>query len=201
MSARVRWWDVAFGVVVGVLTSTALVAALLLVLQPPPAAEVRLVLPTPTAVVVHVAGAVAQPGVYHLPPGSRVVDALEAAGGALPDAALDALNLAQPVEDGQRLWVPVRGEPTPTTALSQRETPTPEASSSRLRLDLNTATAQELEALPGIGPVLAQRIVAYRAQYGPFRTVEDLLAVRGIGPVLLEKIRPYVYVSLATPAP
>ena len=199
MATRARWWDVAFGVVVGVLTSTALVAALLLVLQSPSGATVRLVLPTPTSVVVHVAGAVARPGVYQLPPGSRVVDALEAAGGALPEAAVEALNLAQPLEDGQRIWVPARGQPSPTYVAAA--TPTATAMPAFPKLDLNTATAQELEALPGIGPVLARRIVEYRDRFGPFQKVEDLLAVRGIGPVLLEKIRPYVYVLSQTPTP
>ncbi len=199
MTARARWWDVAFGVVVGVLTSTALVAALLLVLQSPSGATVRLVLPTPTSVVVHVAGAVARPGVYHLPPGSRVGDALEAAGGALPEAAVESLNLAQPLEDGQRIWIPSRGQPTPT--LMRVATPSSTDVRTPARLDLNTATAQDLEALPGIGPVLAQRIVEYRDRYGPFQNVEDLLSVRGIGPVLLEKIRPYIYVSLSTSTP
>lgn len=200
MTSRARWWDVAFGVVVGVLSSTALVAALLLLLEPPLGESVRIVLPTPTQVVVHVAGAVVRPGVYHLPPGSRVVDAVEAAGGALPEAALDNVNLAQPLEDGQRLWVPFQGQPTPTP--SREAMPTAEATTiAVLRVDLNTAGAEELEALPGIGPVLARRIVAYREEHGPFKRVEDLMKVRGIGPVLLEKIRPYVYVGLITPGP
>jgi len=142
---------------------------------------------------------VARPGVYYLPPGSRVVDALEAAGGALPEAAVESLNLAQPLEDGQRIWVPARGQPSPTYIAAATPTATPMPAFPKL--DLNTATAQELEALPGIGPVLARRIVEYRDRYGPFQKVEDLLAVRGIGPVLLEKIRPYVYVILQTPTP
>ncbi len=197
MSGGARWWDVAFGVVVGVLASTALVAALLLVIQPPQGEPIRLVPPTPESLKVHVTGAVRRPGVYTLPLGSRVVDALQAAGGARADAALEAVNLAQPLEDGQRLWIPSREEsaltPDPDNLISSddspSEVPTP------FKLNLNQASAEALETLPGIGPVLAQRIVAYREEHGPFQTVEDLLEVKGIGPVLLEKIRPYVYVG------
>ncbi len=205
-STQTRWLDIAFGVVVGVLTSTALVAALILIVRPPQGEPIRLEFPTPAPLVVHVVGAVARPGVYTLPPGSRIVDALEAAGGPRPDAALEALNLARPLEDGQQVYVPSRTEPAPTwlapspTALSApASTDIPPDASQEARLNLNTATEKELESLPGIGPVLARRIVTYRAMHGPFHRVEDLLDVQGIGPVLLEKLRPYVYVAEVTP--
>ncbi len=189
-----RWWDIAFGLAVGSLLASALNMAWRLATRRPAGQPVVLVTPTPARILVHVAGAVARPGVYELPPGSRVHDALEAAGGALPQAQLEALNLAQPLQDGQRLWVPRRGEPSPTPQPSPSP-PSPTTPGPSLRLNLNTATAEELEALPGIGPVLARRIVAYREQNGPFRSVDELLNVKGIGPAVLEKLRPYVYVE------
>jgi competence protein ComEA len=124
-------------------------------------------------VVVHVAGHVARPGLYTLPGGSRVDTALAAAGGPLPDAALDGLNLARPLEDGEQLLVPSEAEAQAAAARG--------ASRADGRLDLNRAGTTELEALPGIGPVLAQRIVSWREGNGGFRSVRDLRRVQGIG--------------------
>ena len=131
---------------------------------------------------VHVSGAVAEPGLVSLQSGSRVADAVVAAGGALPGADLGSLNLAAPLVDGQQLVVPYL---VPTNGV-------PVASDGRVRI--NTADAAALEGLPGVGPVLAQRIVAHRDAHGPFATVEDLLDVPGIGESKLAALRDSVIV-------
>lgn len=153
--------------------------------------------------VVHVAGAVRRPGVYRLPRGARVADAVQAAGGPAGRAWLDGINLAAPLADGVQVYVPAQGEPAAGSVV--RGSPadpsrgpgggeTAGSPAPRLPLDLNRATAAELEELPGIGPALAARIVAHRSRRGPFRSVEDLLEVRGVGPRTLEALRPYVTV-------
>ena len=156
--------------------------------------------------VVHVAGAVRKPGVYRLPAGARVVDALAAAGGPADDAAVDAINLAAPIPDGSRLYVPstaevaAQGQPGDASwqalqAGTGGSSPAAEGSEAVAGpVRVNQAGPDELQRLPGIGPVLAERIVAYRQRNGPFTSVEDLLGVSGIGPKLLERIRPYVVV-------
>lgn len=136
----------------------------------------------PGVVVVHVVGAVATPGVVRLPAGARVLDALAAAGGSTPDADLSAVNLARELVDGEQVVVPRPGELPAATGAS--------AADDGGLVDVNTATPAQLDALPGIGPVLAQRIVDGR----PYRSVEDLDAVDGIGPSLLDKLRPKVRV-------
>jgi len=144
-----------------------------------------------TVVVVHVAGAVASPGVYELPAGSRVDGAVAAAGGALPDAAPGTLNLAAPLADGTRVYVPLLGEevpPPPPVAVAAGPTAPPGP------IDLNRATAAELDELPGIGPATAQAIVDHRSTNGPFASIDDLEAVRGIGPAKLDAIRGLVAV-------
>ena len=152
----------------------------------------------PAEVVVHVSGAVKQAGVYRLAPDSRVADAIEQAGGTTENANLDALNLAEPLQDGQKIHVPRKGEASaPTTAsVSPPRTPrrAPQAAAVQFPINLNTATAEQLEAIPGIGPVLAQRIIEYRQTHGRFQSVDELLEVRGIGPKRLESMRPYVTV-------
>lgn len=157
--------------------------------------------PEPRPLTVHVAGAVQKPGVYTLAEGSRVADALRQAGGTKPNADTDALNLAEPLLDGQRIYLPRKNETAPATAASAQPPSTRwdaprNAPADRVQfpLDLNRATADQLEALPGIGPVLAQRIVEYRRQVGRFQSVDDLLGVHGIGSKRLEQIRPYVVV-------
>jgi competence protein ComEA len=136
------------------------------------------------ALLVHVAGAVAHPGVQRLSSGARVGDAIAAAGGALADADTDAINLAAKVGDGDRVYVPRRGEIVPPAATGGLATSGPPAV-----LDLNAATADQLDALPGIGPATAQAIVQYRTEHGRFRSVDGLLSVRGIGPSKLAAIR------------
>lgn len=138
--------------------------------------------------VVHVAGAVARPGLYRLPEGSRVDDAIGLAGGARPKAALDAVNLAAPVADGQQVVVPLRGGGGASggTAISGDGAP------AGGKVSLNSATLEQLDALPGIGPVTAQQILDYRAANGAFRSVDELDAVPGIGPSRLEQLRPLV---------
>jgi len=150
-------------------------------------------------VVVQVAGAVASPGVYRLAPDTRVIDLIDAAGGALPDADLEAMALAAPLSDGQRVQVPHRGEVLPAAATGAgaatagaagpagSDAPAP-------AVDLNRATLAELDALPGVGPTTARAIVTYRDKHGPFRTVDDLTEVQGIGPTRLENLRDLVQV-------
>jgi competence protein ComEA len=146
-----------------------------------------------TEVVVHVAGAVVGPGVQRLPAGARVVDAIDAAGGAAPDADLGRVNLAAPLEDGQQVYVPKAGEPsTGAPAAVPGPGPGGAAGGSPPVVNLNTATLEELDGLPGVGPAIAQAIVDHRAAHGPFASVEELLEVRGIGQAKLDEIRPRV---------
>ncbi|MDI6874201.1 helix-hairpin-helix domain-containing protein [Candidatus Solincola sp.] len=137
-----------------------------------------------TRLAVHVAGAVVHPGVVLLDPGARVMDAVEQAGGALPDADLDSLNLAQPVRDGQKITVPRKGE-----SVGDQDGAASQAGG---RVNINTAGKEELERLPGIGPTLAQRILDYREANGGFRSVEELRKVSGIGPKKFEELKDLV---------
>jgi competence protein ComEA len=135
---------------------------------------------------VHVSGAVRAPGLYVLPAGSRVVDAVAAAGGFADDADRDAVNLARTLDDGEQLPVPREGE-APLT-------PAGGAASAGGLVDLNAADAALLETLPRIGPALAERIIAWRDDNGAFTSIEDLLAVPGIGDKMLESLRDLVTV-------
>lgn len=141
----------------------------------PPVGEVA---QTASTVVVSVVGLVTRPGLVSLPSGARVADAVEAAGGFLPDADPASVNLAAVVTDGEQIAVGLPGAPVAGGGAGGAP------SSSGGRVDLNTATAAELDALPGIGPVLAERIVAYRDAEGPFRSVDQLEDVPGIGPAI-----------------
>jgi competence protein ComEA len=145
-------------------------------------------------VVVDVAGDVVRPGVVHLPAGARVTDAVTAAGGARPDADLGRLNLAAKLVDGQHLAVPKVGEPAPPAPASGSGADPGGVPSSDSPLDLNTATQAQLEALPGIGPSLAQAILAERERTGGFRSVQELRRVRGIGDARYAQIAPLVRV-------
>lgn len=160
----------------------------------------------PRLLAVHVAGAVHEPGVHWVPEGARVNDAVVAAGGARADGVPHALNLAAPVRDGEKIYVPAEQEledqmeVAPALGADHAPRQSAQAPGSRLEaadpgrllVNINRAGVQELTALPGIGPALAQRIVAYRAQVGQFRQVDDLLGVSGIGPKTLERLRPHL---------
>ncbi|MGL3151727.1 helix-hairpin-helix domain-containing protein [Microbacterium sp. A82] len=134
---------------------------------------------------VHVLGQVENPGLYLLDVDARVVDALSAAGGTLDDADLQAVNLARPLSDGEQLLVPVIGEPVDTGGAARH---------SDGLVNLNSADQAALEALPRIGPALAQRIIEWREKNGRFQAVEDLLAVSGIGEKLLAGLQDLVRV-------
>lgn len=154
--------------------------------------------------VVHVAGAVNSPGVVTLPPGSRINDAIAAAGGPAAGSDPGVLNLAAIVTDGQRIFVPRPGEELPRepAGVAEAGTPGPAAGggaagtkgAAPARVNLNTATAAELDTLPKVGPVLAQSIIDWRLEHGPFVTVEELDAVDGVGPKMLETLLPLVTV-------
>jgi competence protein ComEA len=151
-------------------------------------------------VVVHVVGAVRRPGLLRLRDGARVADALARAGGARRSADLAAVNLAAPLVDGVQIFVPSR-----QTAGGARASPGVDAGADSApslaggaaagagrKLSLATASAEELDELPGVGPVTAQKILDYRSEHGPFRSVEDLDAVPGIGPTRIEQLRDLV---------
>jgi len=178
VSPAVGIWLARLGL--GLALGLALAGGLLLAVRLARPSGLEVLLPTPTpvpqAVTVHITGAVAQPGVYTLPAGARLADAVRSAGGFAPGADPQGVNLALPLEDGTRYHIPSREE-------------------SDRRVNLNTATREELEALPGIGPALAQAILDRRREKGPFRRLEDLLEVRGIGPATLERLRPLVRVD------
>ncbi|MDQ0820936.1 competence protein ComEA [Arthrobacter sp. V4I6] len=164
----------------------------------------------PTRIIVHVAGAVVRPGVVELPAGSRLHEALTAAGGTTGSAEPDRLNLAAVVEDGQQIVVPERGQPeassgeaagssgqaagTGGSGSAGTGSAGPGGAAGGTRINLNTAGVEELGTLPRVGPVLAQRIVDWRKQHGRFQTVDELDAVDGVGPKLLETLLPLVRV-------
>ncbi|MEO6156845.1 MAG: helix-hairpin-helix domain-containing protein [Ilumatobacteraceae bacterium] len=157
--------------------------------------EASATLPPPTTlalalVVVHVAGAVQRPAVYRLPGGSRVVDAVNAAGGMGSNANGDGINLAGVLRDGERVYVPRIGE----EAVIEQPEPSGAAAATPAPVDVNTATAEQLDALPGVGPSTAAAIIAQRQRSGPFQSVDELAKVRGIGPAKLEAIRGLVTV-------
>ncbi len=134
---------------------------------------------------VHVVGAVREPGLYRLDDGSRVDDAIRAAGGPRPKAALELVNLAAPVADGQQVIVPLRGKNAAGGAPAAPGAP-PQP------VHLNSATLEELDTLPGIGPVTAQKILDYRTEHGAFSSVDELDSVPGIGPARLAELKKLV---------
>ncbi len=151
--------------------------------------------PPPTtigAITVHVAGAVVEPGVYELLPGARVEAALASAGGARADADHDALNLAAPVADGSRLFVPVVGEDVPATIGVASSAGAEGDATPAAPLDINDADRDALDTLPGVGPATADAIVIDRETNGPFATVDDLERVPGIGPAKVARFRDLV---------
>ncbi|WP_291381049.1 ComEA family DNA-binding protein [Demequina sp.] len=181
-----RWrWDVSPRVIVTLGVVAAIAGALVVwaprpmsaMIAPSPDATVESRLPSDASVVlvsVHVAGAVLRPGVYELSVGSRVTDAIAAAGGPIDGAQLDAINLARRVTDGEQVRVPSHDDPGASVGVSADG-----------RININTAAAAQLEDLPGVGPVLADRIVEYREQHGPFASVAALEAVAGLGPAII----------------
>ena len=164
----------------------------IIVSTPPPTST-----PLPTSTLaplrIYVSGEVHQPGVFRLPPGSIVEDAIHAAGGPLAVADLDAINLALELDDQQQLYVPREGQTNPPAPVSggvadaQGESGPP--------VNINTATPAELEVLPGIGPARAQDIVAYREAHGAFARIEDIQDVSGIGVAIFEGVRDVITVG------
>jgi competence protein ComEA len=220
LAAWLAWFGVARLLLTALSVATVLAGAVWLLRAPTPdtvtslpvadgAGVTRSTLPQPTAapttapvtnvpqpIVVHVAGAVNHPGVFTLPPGSRANAAVEAAGGPAPDGELDGLNLATPLTDGQRVYVPAVGEVDSVAVSDFGAAPAtqPGTAAPSGPLDLNKATAADLEQLPGVGPATAAAIVDDREQNGPYATVDDLDRVSGIGPARLEAIRDLVTV-------
>ncbi|MFO7664968.1 MAG: helix-hairpin-helix domain-containing protein [Chloroflexota bacterium] len=156
--------------------------------------------PTDTPVRVYVSGAVLDPAVYTLMPGSIIDDAVRAAGGFAPGADRIAVNLAQGVVDGMQIYVPVLGEADPPPVINAPTVTVPDID--RLGgitvqglININTASQRDLELLPGIGPAMAERIIAHREANGPFATVEAIMDVSGIGDAKFEAIRDLITVE------
>jgi len=187
------WWKLAFGVLSGLLAA----GVILLIAAPPRGTPIALQPPPePPPLVVHVSGGVVQPGVYTLPAGSRLQQAVEAAGGLLPQADTQNINLAAPLQDGQKVAIPTLA-PTATPfsrgpGATDILLPSPVPTSGLV--NINTASQAELESLPGIGPVTAQKIIQYRQEHGPFQSIEDIMNVPGIGQKTFEAIKDLITV-------
>jgi len=154
---------------------------------------VRILLPTPTPTPqlrVYISGAVASPGVYALDPGSRVEDAVKAAGGFLNDANSDSVNLARRVRDEEQVHVPRDGEPISVLASATAQSD---------KVNINSASSEELQKLPRIGAVLADRIIEFRKKNGPFRSTDELLLVEGIGPSTYQNLKDLITVGPSDP--
>lgn len=193
-----KWWMMVAGIVMGLLSA----GVILLASKPPQGVAIVLRLPpSPVPVVVYVTGAVSEPGVYSLPVNSRVEDALQVAGGMTEEADINSVNLAALLQDGLEIhvsqkskeFIPESGASSPAgegrTADEQPATLT-----ISYPININTASQAELESLPGIGPVTAQKIIEYRAENG-FTIIEDIQKVSGIGPATFEKIKDFISVK------
>jgi competence protein ComEA len=175
------WWAIPFGVLCGFLAA----GLLLLASRPPRGTPVQLMAaPTPVPLQVYVVGAVADPGLHLIPSGSRVKDAIDAAGGLLPIANAISINQAAFVEDGERVYVPDSSQSRADSLSSS----TLSAAGPTL-ININTAEKADLESLPGIGPVIAEKIIAYRNEKGYFRSIEAIMEVPGIGPGIFEGLK------------
>lgn len=181
-------------ILIGLLCAMLLFGIIMLVGFSPKPAPIIL-LPTSTAlpVTVYVTGAVQDAGVYTFPPGSRITDAIEAAGGFLPDADQIHINLASILVDGQQIYILYQNETVSDPILQQLTTN--QSSSSTPLIDINIATESDLETIPGIGETRALAIINFRDQYGPITDFNQLLSVPGIGDTILEQIIPYLYIS------
>ena len=187
-----KWWDLLIGILIGILCT----GLILLVSRPKPGTAILLrPPPTESPLVIDIDGAVRYPGVYSLPLQSRILDAVESAGGLTENAQAGAINLAAPIEDGDHIFVPFRVDP-----LGSRE----DESSAAYGLsntgeivpliNINQAPLDVLVSLPGIGPVTAEQIISYRKEH-PFSMIEEIQKVPGIGPVTYEKIKEYLTVG------
>jgi len=161
-------------------------------LAPPAAAPTETAAAAPAAVVVDVVGAVRRPGLYRLAQGARIADAVSRAGGATPKADLALINLAAPLADGEQVVVPRRGTAALGAPAGPAGSSSPGGAPSAGPVHLSTATLEQLDSLPGIGPVTAQKILDYRQKHGAFTSVDELDAVPGIGPARLDQLKDLV---------
>jgi competence protein ComEA len=171
------FFNITYGLLIGLLAG-----GIIWLAASKPRGEPVTLLPTSTTgmLTVYVSGAVATPGVYTLPGGSRLEAAVQAAGGLMPGAEAEKINLAALLEDGQQVEVPGVIDTGHINAG---------------RVDINTASASELDALPGIGPTTAQAIVDFRLQNGPFQFIQDIQKVPGVGPTTYDRIKDYITVG------
>jgi competence protein ComEA len=172
-----RFLNIIYGILIGLLAA----GVIWLIASRPQGSPVTLLpTPTPGELTIYVSGAVATPGVYTLPKGSRVDAAIQAAGGFAPGAETESINLAALLEDGQQINVPGVVDTSHVNVG---------------RVNINTATTSELDALPGIGPTTAQAIVDYRLQHGSFKFIQDIQNVPGIGSATYDRIKDYITVA------
>jgi competence protein ComEA len=187
-----RWWDLLIGVLFGLLS-----AGLVLLVSKPRTGTAILLKPPPTQVpiVVDIDGAVSIPGVYALPLHSRVIDAVEAAGGFTDQASQGSVNLAAILEDGTQIYIPSLNPGNPETAGLKGEVLSLSAEGELISLvNINQADREALMALPGIGPVTADKIITYREEHA-FARIEEIQKVSGIGPSTYEQIKPYLTIG------
>jgi competence protein ComEA len=190
---------------IGVIAGFAL-AGLLIFISRAPAGEPIMLQPAPTKepIAVHVVGAIPRPGLYEFAEGARIQDAIDAAGGLLTSADVNTINLAALLEDGQQLNIPYKAGQEPIEGSTGSDPASDENSlvlpgateatqsqsgSGTELININTASVEELDTLPGIGPTIAQRVVDYRTENGPFQLIEDIMNVSGIGPSTFDQIK------------
>ena len=190
-------FQILLGIVIGMIVS----AAIFLVISPPRGKAIEL-LPAPTAapILVHVDGAVANPGVYTLARDSRVQDAVKAAGGFSSQANLEIVNLAARLKDGDKLLILAQGTAVPPNLTSEPESTARKSkaiatSTPSGPVNLNTATLEELQTLPGIGETRAEDIIKYRQAHNGFKAIEEIQNISGIGPATFEKLKEHITVQ------